>query len=206
MLRNVTPAHDPRVVIGWKFVVALLVLLISTPGAFARVDAATQAKRDVTLNKNRVTNRRPRPGVLVQHIQERYSVPPKKARTIVEAAFRRGAELELSPELILAVIAVESTFREQVVSRAGARGLMQIVPKWHPEKIREIGGPQALFDPAKNIRVGTRILVQYLDRSDGDLRKALLRYNGSLKNPRSRYADKVLNTYQSLQKAASASA
>lgn len=140
---------------------------------------------------------------LSRHIQRRYSVKAHKAKTIVNAAFAKGAELDIPPALILAVIAVESTFRDRAVSRAGARGLMQVVPKWHPEQMRAIGGPQALFDPRKNIHAGAHILARYLHLSRGDLRKALLRYNGSLKNPRSRYADKVLRKYESLRQASS---
>jgi soluble lytic murein transglycosylase-like protein len=139
-----------------------------------------------------------RMGRLVEHIADRYPVEKGQARRIVTEAFRQAGARELAPELVLAVIAVESTFRPRVVSHAGARGLMQIIPKWHPDTIAAIGGAQALFDPVKNIQAGVRILVQYLEAQDGNLRRALLRYNGSLRNPRSPYADKVLGHYENL--------
>lgn len=84
---------------------------------------------------------------------------------------------DLSPELVLAVIEVESNFNRFAISSAGARGLMQIMPFW----LDEIGRPDDnLFRPQTNLRFGTTILRHYLDREDGNLTRALARYNGSL--------------------------
>jgi len=137
---------------------------------------------------------------LSSHIQKTYRVSKRKADQIVTEAFRSAKQHGVDTELILAVIAVESTFRERAVSHKGARGLMQIIPRYHPKKVRAIGGVRALFDPRKNIDTGSKILVQYLKLSRGNLRRALLRYNGSLGNPRSPYADKVLRVYRTLRK------
>lgn len=91
----------------------------------------------------------------------------------VHAEARRA---ELSPELVLAVIQVESNFNRFAISSAGARGLMQIMPFW----LEEIGQPNAnLFRVRTNLRFGTTILRYYLDRENGDLSRALARYNGS---------------------------
>ncbi|NJN46442.1 MAG: lytic transglycosylase domain-containing protein [Candidatus Competibacteraceae bacterium] len=136
---------------------------------------------------------------LSRHIQKIYRVNPRKADTIVNAAFDSGARYNVTPELILAIIAVESTFRARAVGPKGSRGLMQVLPRAHPRKIREIGGAHALFDPNKNIRTGARILSDYLRKSGGNLRNGLLRYNGSY-GTRSRYADKVLRVYSRLRK------
>ncbi|MEZ5583206.1 MAG: lytic transglycosylase domain-containing protein [Candidatus Competibacteraceae bacterium] len=81
---------------------------------------------------------------------------------------------------------------------------MQVLPRSHPRKIREIGGASALFDPSKNIHTGSRILSDYLRKSGGNLRNGLLRYNGSY-GTRSRYADKVLRVYNRLKKSPGAS-
>lgn len=91
----------------------------------------------------------------------------------------------LNPQLMLAVAEVESSFRKYAVSRSGARGLMQIMPFW----TREIGDgdPRRLFETRANLRYGAVILRHYLDLEDGDLVRALARYNGSagsLKYPR----------------------
>lgn len=83
---------------------------------------------------------------------------------------------KLPPELVLAVIDVESGFQRYAISRSGAEGLMQIMPFW----LKKIGRPHAnLFDPQTNLRLGCTILRYYLDKEKGDLRKALARYNGS---------------------------
>ena len=139
---------------------------------------------------------------LSNYIQKTFKVSPSKVDTIVTAAVDIGSKHNLDPELILAIIAVESTFRERAVSRMGARGLMQVLPRSHPKKVKKIGGVHALFDPKKNISTGSKILVQYLDKSNGNLRRALLRYNGSLSNPRSRYPRKVLGIYNKLKQVA----
>lgn len=138
---------------------------------------------------------------LAEYIQDTYQVRQEKAKIIVSEAIDSGAEHELEPELILAVIAVESTFKERALSPKGARGLMQILPSAHPETVKKLGGEHVLFDPEKNISAGSGILVHYLSRSRGDLSKALLRYNGSLKDPRSGYARRVLRVYNRLKQA-----
>lgn len=139
-------------------------------------------------------------GRLADYIQKKFQVAESKAAAIVKEAMQNGQTHGLQPELILAIIAIESTFRERAVSPVGARGLMQVMARYHPQKVKAIGGADALFDPRKNIHTGSQILVDYLDLSQGDLRQALLRYNGSL-GTRSRYADKVLRVYNDLQKA-----
>jgi len=86
----------------------------------------------------------------------------------------------LDPHLVLAVIDVESRFRKYAVSRAGARGMMQVMPFW----VKEIGGSgQNLFHERTNLRFGCTILRHYLDRERGNLANALGRYNGSLGQP-----------------------
>ncbi len=137
---------------------------------------------------------------LSRHIQSKYGISEQKATNIVRQAIDNGSRHQLEPELILAIIAVESTFQERAVSRVGARGLMQVMPGPHREKVKEIGGSRALFDPAKNIHTGAKILTIYLNNHSGNLRRALLNYNGSL-GTRSSYADRVMRIYRDLQRA-----
>ena len=136
---------------------------------------------------------------LAGYIKEHFKVPETKAAFIVAEAFRNGLKQGLQPELILAVIAVESKFREKAVSPVGARGLMQILASAHPKKIKKIGGLRALYDPRKNISLGTNILAQYKDISNGNIRRTLLRYNGSLGRTGSRYPDKVMRIYKQMK-------
>lgn len=133
------------------------------------------------------------------HIQRKYRVPRAKAQHIVREAIHNAKQHQLDPELLLAIIAIESTFRERAVSRVGARGLMQVMPRSHASKVREIGGSHQLFDPAKNIHVGSRILANYLNAQSGNLRRALLKYNGSL-GKRSSFPDRVLRVYRDLRR------
>lgn len=84
---------------------------------------------------------------------------------------------KLYPELVLAVINVESDFNRFAISNAGAMGLMQVMPFW----LKEIGKPRDnLFDVRTNLRMGCTILKYYLKKEKGDLTRALARYNGSL--------------------------
>ena len=88
-----------------------------------------------------------------------------------------ATKVDLAPELVLAVINVESNFNRWAISSAGAQGLMQIMPFW----LKEI--PQAgdnLFNARTNLRFGCTILKHYLKREKGDFQRALARYNGSL--------------------------
>jgi len=83
----------------------------------------------------------------------------------------------LDPHLVLAVIDVESKFRKYAVSKAGARGYMQVMPFW----IEQIGRKgDNLFAERTNLRYGCVILRHYLDREKGNMSNALARYNGSL--------------------------
>jgi len=94
----------------------------------------------------------------------------------------------LAPELVLAVIEVESNFDRYAVSVAGALGLMQVMPFW----LNEIGRPDDnLLHINTNLRYGCTILKFYLDKENGDLRRALGRYNGSL--GRRKYPNKVID-------------
>lgn len=141
----------------------------------------------------------PKLATLSDHIQRTYKVSERKATSIVREALKSADRHQVEPELILAVIAIESTFRERAVSRVGARGLMQVMPGVHREKLKDIGGSRALFDPAKNIHTGSQILVDYLNDHSGNLRRALLNYNGSL-GMRSSFAERVMRVYRDFQK------
>ena len=94
-------------------------------------------------------------------------------RSVHYEATRAG----LDPQLVLGLIQVESGFRKYAVSSAGARGYMQVMPFW----VKLIGRPDdSLFEMRTNLRYGCTILRHYLDIENGDLFRALGRYNGSL--------------------------
>ena len=96
--------------------------------------------------------------------------------TVQYEASRAG----LDPQLVLGLIQQESNFRKYAVSSAGARGYMQVMPFW----MSQIGNPgHDLFTLRTNLRYGCTILRYYLDLENGDLYRALGRYNGSLGRP-----------------------
>ncbi len=121
------------------------------------------------------------PGAAAQRILRAVHCESKKHRMLRER-----------PQLVLAVIDVESAFDPFAVSSAGAVGLMQVMPFWPNElglKTRD------LLDVELNIRMGTSILAHYMERERGDYRRALGRYNGSL--GKRKYPDLVLNRLES---------
>jgi soluble lytic murein transglycosylase-like protein len=93
---------------------------------------------------------------------------------ILTTAHQQARRTGLPPEMVLAVIDVESGFDPYAVSRAGAQGLMQVMPFWR----RELGH-RRLVDVADNILMGCTILHYYYEQEHGDWMKALARYNGS---------------------------
>lgn len=108
---------------------------------------------------------------------ERQVRDPEERINLLTRIHQEATRAELSPELVLSVIEVESNFDRYAVSVAGALGLMQIMPFW----LDEIGRPDDnLLHVDTNLRYGCTILRFYLDKENGDLRRALGRYNGSL--------------------------
>ena len=112
------------------------------------------------------------------YLARRYRVSSEMTTTVVAKAHTVGAELKIDPLLILAVIAVESRFNPLAESVMGAKGLMQIIPRYHSDKFGPLGGEKAAFDPQANIAVGATILKEYLRRT-GDVADALQLYVGA---------------------------
>lgn len=102
---------------------------------------------------------------------------PQERLTILKMVHYEATRAGLDPELVLALINVESNFDRFAISSAGARGLMQIMPFW----LNEIGRPDDnLFNINTNLRFGCTILGIYLKRENGNMYQALARYNGSV--------------------------
>jgi len=121
----------------------------------------------------------------------RYIKDPEIRLRLLTAAHREASRHELDPQLVLAVMHVESLFDHYAVSRVGAQGVMQIMPFWK----KELNEPDAnLFDLETNVRFGCLILKTYLNIEKGNQFRALGRYNGSL--GKAKYPDKVFNRLQ----------
>ena len=109
-------------------------------------------------------------------------IPQYEARLrLLERVHYEAKRAGLDPQLVLALIQVESNFRKYAVSNAGARGLMQVMPFW--SSLIGDGNVRKLFDTDTNLRFGCVILRYYLDRENNNLFRALGRYNGSLGRP-----------------------
>ena len=107
---------------------------------------------------------------------ERFIDDPQTRLELLRAVHLEASNANLKPDLVLALIEVESGFDRFAVSRAGAQGLMQVMPFWK----NEIGRPEDnLTDPYTNLRYGCRILQFYADKEKGNMMHALARYNGS---------------------------
>jgi soluble lytic murein transglycosylase-like protein len=104
-------------------------------------------------------------------------IPDNKHRlTMLEEIHRQASRSQLPPELVLALIEVESHFDHYAISRSGAQGLMQVMPFWKDEIGRSADN---LTNITTNLSYGCRILQFYLQQEDGRLTTALARYNGS---------------------------
>lgn len=172
--------QDVPAAIAWFFDGGTTATLLADPAlveAAAAPDPSAQAREEQRA--------------VAEFIARRYRVAATASSTYVSSAYRSGQAYSVDPLLILAVMAIESSYNPEAESHMGARGLMQIIPRWHPEKLAEHGGESALLDPEVNIQVGARILREYLARA-GEMQAALQMYNGARDEPTARYAGKVL--------------
>ncbi len=132
------------------------------------------------------------------YVAKRYRVSESSLRAPLVRAQRSGSELGIDPLLIVAVMAIESSFNPLAESTVGAQGLMQVIPRFHMDKIGDDAHADALFDPDTNVRVGSLVIKEGLQRY-GSLTRALQYYGGALKDSKTRYAKKVLTMQARLQ-------
>ncbi len=139
---------------------------VATPDAVARATAVPLADL-------------PRPqATLASWIARRYKVAPEPVAALVQEAFAIGRRAGLDPTLILAIIAVESSFNPFAQSAMGAQGLMQVMTRVHDDKYVAFGGTHAAFDPISNLRVGVQVLRDCIARA-GSVRDGLRYYVGA---------------------------
>ena len=135
---------------------------------------------------------------LAVYLSRRYKVALDATEQLVGAAHEAGTRLGMDPLLILAVMAVESRFNPIAESVMGAKGLMQVIPKFHQDKLEEHGGEDSVFDPMTNILVGTRILKDAVRRGGG-LMPGLQLYAGAFGDDGQMYAQKVIAEKERMQ-------
>ena len=166
--------------------------VFSEPSAAARVAAVDPA----TLPKQQAE--------ISRWLAKRYRVAAEPVAALVKEAWHIGQKAGMDPTLILAVVAVESSFNPFAQSHMGAQGLMQVMTRVHDDKYEAFGGERAAFDPLTNLRVGIQVLKDCITRAGGDAQAGLKAYVGAGNQEEDGgYADKVLGEQSFIQRVAS---
>jgi hypothetical protein len=139
---------------------------LSEPDAVARATAADP--KELSRQQAAVAN----------WLSRRYHVAPEPISRLVQEAWSVGRKAGLDPTLILAIMAVESSFNPFAQSAVGAQGLMQVMTKVHNDKYEAFGGNHAAFDPVTNLRVGVQVLKECIARA-GSVEAGLRFYVGA---------------------------
>lgn len=130
---------------------------------------------------------------VAQWLARRYRVAPEPISRLVTEAWQVGARVGLEPTLILAIMAIESSFNPFAQSSVGAQGLMQVMTRVHDDKYEAFGGNFAAFDPVTNLRVGVQVLKECIART-GSVEAGLRSYVGAANlNDDGGYTSKVLS-------------
>lgn len=137
---------------------------------------------------------------LADFLAKRYRVSSEALERFIRLAYAAGQMTKLDPLLILAVMAVESSFNPIAESGMGAKGLMQVIPQYHQDKLKTAqGGELNVLDPETNIMVGAKVLREYAAKTGGDYVAALGLYGGTGPAPGNPYASKVLSERERLE-------
>ena len=165
----------------------LLAAELSEPDAIARATASDP--RELSRQQ----------AAVAQWLAHRYKVAPEPVSRLVQEAWSVGQKAHLDPTLILAIMAVESSFNPFAQSAVGAQGLMQVMTKVHNDKYEAFGGNHAAFDPVTNLRVGVQVLKECIARA-GSLEAGLRFYVGAANlADDGGYAGKVLHEQNALR-------
>lgn len=139
-------------------------------------------------------------------LARRYRVAPEPVSRLVQEAWKLGPSMGVDPTLILAVMAVESSFNPFAQSAVGAQGLMQVMTKVHDQKYEAYGGTYAAFDPIANLRVGVLVLKECISRAGG-VEEGLRYYVGAANQATDNgYAGKVFAEQEHLRQVAAGKA
>ena len=145
----------------------------------------------------------PKPQAAVAYwLSKKYRVAAEPLSVLVAEAYDLGKRTKLDPTLILAIVAVESSFNPFAQSHVGAQGLMQVMTRVHGDKYEPAGGTLTAFDPVTNMRVGVKVLLECISRA-GSLEGGLRYYVGAANLPDDGgYAAKVLAEHERLRQVA----
>ncbi|MBT9489877.1 MAG: lytic transglycosylase domain-containing protein [Rubrivivax sp.] len=167
-----------------------LLAVVGEADAVARATAADPAH----LSKEQAA--------VARWLSRRYKVAPEPLSRLVQEAWSVGQKARLDPTLILAIMAIESSFNPFAQSPVGAQGLMQVMTRVHDDKYEAFGGVHAAFDPVSNLRVGVQVLKECIQRA-GSLEEGLRYYvGGAISGQDGGYVAKVLFEQAHLQRVA----
>jgi hypothetical protein len=201
-------ARGPGTILNYlhiDLVVAGLVLAIVLAGGFAgrfglieslaatlsHIPVATSAPAPATGQEPASKPLTAAMNAALDSVTQRYRVAPEALLPVFEAAQTAARERSMDPLLIVAVIAVESGFNPFAQSPMGAQGLMQIIPRYHQDKLPKGGAGSAFLDPVQNVQAGAQILHEAI-RRQGGLMPGLQYYAGAADDLEQGYANKVL--------------
>jgi soluble lytic murein transglycosylase-like protein len=135
-------------------------------------------------------------------LSKKYRVAPEPLSVLVAEAYEIGTRAKMDPTLILAIMAIESSFNPFAESAVGAQGLMQVMTRVHTDKYQSFGGHFAAFDPVSNLRVGVKVLQECIARA-GSVEGGLRYYVGAANMPDDGgYAAKVMAEHFRLRQVA----
>jgi Transglycosylase SLT domain len=167
-----------------------LLAAVEEPDAVARATAADPA----ALSREQAN--------VTRWLARRYKVAPEPLSRLVQEAWHIGERARLDPTLILAIMAIESSFNPFAQSPVGAQGLMQVMTRVHDDKYEPFGGVHAAFDPVTNLRVGVQVLKECIQRA-GSLEAGLRFYVGAaISGQDGGYVARVLFEQSHLQRVA----
>jgi len=142
----------------------------------------------------------PRMRGALDYVSRHYHVSTEALQPIFVTAQVAGRELRLDPLLIIAVIGVESGFNPFSQSVVGAQGLMQVMPRFHMDKLPEVAEQASFLDPVTNVQIGAKVLKESIRRYGG-LEVGLQQFGGAVNDPERRYSSRVLAEKQRLEQA-----
>lgn len=135
-------------------------------------------------------------------LSKKYNVAAEPLSVLVAEAYETGSHVKVDPMLILAVMAVESSFNPFAQSAVGAQGLMQVMTEIHSDKYQGFGGKMAAFDPVTNLRVGVKVLKECIGKA-GSVEGGLKFYVGAANlESDGGYTSKVMAEYNRLRQVA----
>lgn len=136
----------------------------------------------------------------LEQVVQRYRVSAEALLPVFETVQAASRERNLDPLLLIAVIAIESRFNPFSQSPMGAQGLMQIIPRYHLDKIPTTATERPFLDPITNVRIGAQILQEAIRRQGGVV-AGLQSYGGATDDDEQTYANKVLAEKSRLEQA-----